>query len=116
MANYITDINGNRIACKGLQVKPNSDTLKVVTRMLDGQFSVQQVGTAAVTLQVTLQVTDKTDLDEICATCEPIYFYHYTKRYLGIITSQAITWQQTFILGMWYQGTFDIAVSEVINR
>ena len=54
MANYITDIYSNKISCRGLQVRPNRDTMKIVTRMLDGQYSVQQIGTQATTLAVTL--------------------------------------------------------------
>ena len=90
MANYITDLNNIRISCRGLQVRPNRDSMKVVTRMLDGQYSVQQVGSQATTLAVTLSVQDKTEMDDICATCEPIKIYHYDKIYTGIITSPSI--------------------------
>jgi hypothetical protein len=116
MANYIEDSLSNRIPCRGLQVKPNNDTIKISTRMLDGQYSIQQIGTDATTLQVSLTVLDKDEMNEICATCEPISIYHYTKKYTGIISSQAITWQQALIMGMWYQGTFELAVSEVVDR
>jgi len=116
MANYINDTLGNRIVCRALQVKPNRDTIKINTRMVDGQFSIQQIGTAATSPQVSVTVQDKDELDDICETCEPIVIYHFTKRYTGIISSQAITWEPALIMGMWYKGTFEVAVSEVVDR
>lgn len=116
MANYITDIYSNKISCRGLQVRPNRDTLKIVTRMLDGQYSVQQIGTQATTLAITLSVQDKTALDKICSTCEPIMIYHFDKIYTGIITSPSIIWTPALVMDLWYQGMFELAVSEVASR
>ena len=110
MANYITNAIGTRLAIRTLQVRPNSNTRKIVTRLLDGSHAVQQVGSEATQLEVTVQVYDKTELDAICASCAQITVYHFGTEYTGIISSDAITWVPGISGNRFYTGTFMVMV------
>ena len=115
MSNFLTTLAGARIESAALTVRPNSDTVKIVSRFLDGGFSVQQIGQPATTLQITVAVRDKSVLDGICGACAPIKVYHYNKIYTGIISSSAITWLP--ILGnRRYRGSFEVSVTEEALR
>ena len=116
MSNYITTLTGTRIEGKALTVRPNENTIKIVTRMLDGSHSVQQIGSAANKLQVTFSVADKTTMNSICSTCEPIKIYHFQKVYTGIISSQDIAWSPLIPSDARYQGTFEVVVTGVDDR
>lgn len=116
MSNFLTTLAGVRIEGAALTVRPAADTIKIVSRFLDGGISIQQIGNPATTLQVTIAVRDKTVLDGICATCEPVKVYHYGKIYTGVISSQAIAWTPVIAGNRRYRGIFDIAVTEEAPR
>ena len=116
MSNFLTTLAGERIEGAGLTVRPNSDTVKVVSRFLDGSYSIQQIGQPAVTLQITVAVRDKSVLDGICGTCAPIKVYHYNKVYTGIISSTAITWSPVIVGNRRYRGAFEVSVTEEALR
>lgn len=108
MSNYLADINGNRLSACALTVRPKAATRKIITQMLDGSHTVQQIGTAATSLKVTAVVRDKAELDTICATCAPIRVAHYGKTYTGIIADEAIDWEPVMVGDRWYRGAFEV--------
>ena len=116
MSNYIERLTGTRIQGKGLTVRPNSDTIKISTRLLDGTYTVQQIGSAATKLQISISVAEKAVLNDICSTCEPIKVYHFGKIYTGYISSQAINWSPLIPGDLVYQGTFEIVVTGEEDR
>jgi len=117
MQNYITDDAGTLIYCRGLQVRPTRSTGKITSKLLDGSFTVQQISTnEATTLQVTVGVISKATFDAACASCEPLYIYHFDKRYHAIITSQEISWEPVATGNDNYRGTFEAAAIEVVDR
>ncbi len=116
MTNYVTNDSGTLIYCRGLQVRPKSSTTKITSRMLDGTYTIQQIGNAATALQVTVNVIDKTTFNGICETCAPIYIYHFNKRYQTIITSPEISWEPNTIGNDNFKGSFEAAVIEVVDR
>ena len=42
--------------------------------------------------------------------------YHFDKIYTGIITSPSIIWTPALVMDLWYQGMFELAVSEVVDQ
>ena len=110
MKNNITTVNGERLDIKALTVRPERKTIKIVTKMLDGSSSVQQIGDQATTAEISVCVTDKTELDAICAACDAISIYHYGTTYTGIITSEMIAWEPLLPGDTYYKGTFSLAV------
>lgn len=112
MNNNITKTNGVRLDVKGLTVRPVRSTKKIVTQMLDGSHSVQQIGGQAIRIQVSICVTDKSELDAICASCETISVYHYGATYTGVIDSEEITWEPLLKGDTMYKGSFSLVVTE----
>jgi hypothetical protein len=113
---YITDLSGNRLAYRGLTVIDNNETLKIKTKMLDGSWSIQQIGSAAKTLTVSVIVQDTSELDDICESCESIKIYHTRKIYTGIISSESISWVKLAPGIDKRRGTFELTVSEEETR
>ena len=112
MANYITRSSGVRINIRTLIVRPLSETRKILTQLLDGTYTVQQIGSAATKLDITVTATDKSELDEICSNCETITVNRYGTAYTGIISSEGITWEPVTPGNRYYRGTFSVAVIE----
>lgn len=112
MANYITRSSGVRINIRTLIVRPLSETRKILTQLLDGTYTVQQIGSAATKLDITVTTTDKSELGEICSICETITVNHYGTAYTGIISSEGITWEPVIPGNRYYRGTFSVAVIE----
>jgi len=116
MSNHLETLTGTRIQGKGLTVRPSDDTIKIVTRLQDGTYTVQQIGSAATKLQISVSVTDKTILNGLCSTCEPIKVYHFGKIYTGYISSQSIAWSPMIPGDAVYQGTFELVVTGEEDR
>ncbi len=114
--NYIADQSGNKLAYRGLSVLPVSDTLKIKTRMNDGSYTVQQIGSAAKMLTVSFIVTDTAAMDAVCESCEPIMVYTLDKIYTGIISSTAIIWIRIAPGIKKWRGTFELTVSAEEDR
>lgn len=112
--NKITDINGSLIAYRGLTVTPECDTMKIKTRMLDGSWSIQQIGDETTKLNVSIAVTDMAALNVVCNLCMAIQIHTRDKIYTGIISSTSIAWAR--ISRNWIRGSFELAVSEVTDR
>ena len=112
MANYITNSSGVRLSIRAITARPFANTKKIVSRLLDGSYAVQQIGTAAVRVDITVVVADKTALDAICANCEPITLNHYGTIYTGVIQSEEIAWEPAMIANRWYRGAFSLVVTE----
>ena len=110
MRNHISKINGDRIETLAISVRPKSETTKIVKKMLDGSYTVQQIGNPGVSLDITVCVSDKDTLDQICASCEAIIIYHYGKEYQGVISSEAISWAPLLAGDSVYKGTFSLVV------
>lgn len=108
--NYITNSAGARLNIRALTARPFTNTKKIVSRMLDGNYTVQQMGVGAGRVEITAIVADKTQLDAICASCEPITLTHYGKTYYGVIQSEEITWEPVMIGNRWYRGSFSLVV------
>ena len=111
MKNNITKQNGDRLAILALTVRPYRDTKKIVTQMLDGSYSVQQIGLESKTNEISVCVSDKVELDAICATCETISVYHYGTTYTGVISSERINWEPLLPGDSYYKGSFSLVVT-----
>jgi len=111
MINYISDLDNVRIQARSLIVRPVSSTRKIVSQLIDGSHTVQQISSAAEILQVSVIVKSKNRLDEICETCEPINIVHYGRTYTGIISSNEITWEPIMAGNRWYRGSFEFVVT-----
>lgn len=111
MQNNISKMNGDRLIVKALKVRPIRTTKKIVTEMLDGSFSVQQISEQGIQTEITVCVFDKSELDDICSTCEPINVYHYGATYTGIISSEAISWEPLLPGDRIYKGSFNLVVA-----
>ena len=111
MQNNISKLNGDRLIVKALQVRPIRTTKKIVTEMLDGSSSVQQISEQATKVDITVCVFDKSELDDICSTCETINVYHYGTTYTGIISSEAISWEPLLPGDRIYKGSFSLVVT-----
>lgn len=112
MKNNITNQNGDRIELQALTVRPFRDTKKIVTQMLDGSYSVQQTGAESKVNEISVCVSDKSELDAICASCETIHVYHFGTTYTGIISSERINWGPLLKGNNYYKGTFSLVVTE----
>ena len=110
--NYITDSAGARLNIRALTARPFANTRKIISRMLDGNYTVQQIGDSNGRVEITVIVADKTRLDAICATCEPITLTHYGRTYYGVIQSEEIAWEPVMIGNRWYRGSFSLVVIE----
>ena len=111
MQNNITKQNGDRLIVKALKVRPIKTTKKIVTQMLDGSSSVQQISEQATKAEITVCVFDKSELDNICSTCETINIYHYGTTYSGIISSESISWEPLLPGDRIYKGSFSLVVT-----
>ena len=112
MANYITDSSGTRLSVKAIIARPFSKTRKIVSELLDGSYSVQQINAASKRVDITVVVASKTALDAICESGEQITLTHYGTSYTGIIQSEEIIWEPAMISNSWYRGTFSLVVIE----
>lgn len=110
MKNYIQKANESRADILALSVRPARESKKIVTQMLDGSYSVQQIGNQAISLEITVCVTDKSEMDLISATCEKIVVYHYGMTYTGIISSDKISWEPLLPGDRYYKGAFSMVV------
>lgn len=111
MKNYIAKQSVDRIELLALSVRPNRSTKKIVTKMLDGSSSVQQIGNESKSTDITICVTDKQELDAICASCEQVTVYHYGEYYTGVISSEAIQWAPLLPGDRVYKGSFSLVVT-----
>lgn len=110
MRNHIRKTNADRIDTLAISVRPKAETTKIVKKMLDGSYTVQQIGSSGVTLEITVCVSDKDPLDQICASCEGIIVHHYGKEYQGVISSEAISWEPLLAGDSVYKGMFSLVV------
>lgn len=112
--NYITNSDLETLAeVRAFTARPHASTKKIVSKMLDGSMTVQQISSAAaVTVDVVVYVTDKTALDTLCADCEIITINHFGTAYTGIISSEEIRWEPMIMSDAIYKGEFSLAVIE----
>lgn len=110
MSNYITNSEGTRLPIRTLQVRPIRNTRKIVTRLLDGSNTIQQVGSESIQLDITVQVYDKAPLDAVCASGETITVMHFGTSYTGVISTESIVWIPAMPGDRYYTGTFSMLV------